>query len=330
MANSTGKVVVITGASAGIGRAAALAFARAGAAVALVARSKDGLQGAMNDIQAIGGTAIALPADVADPAQIDAVAERVEQVLGPIDVWVNNAMVTVFSWAKDMTAEEYRRVTEVTYLGTVHGTLSALKVMRPRQCGTIIQVGSALAYRGIPLQSAYCAAKFAIRGFTDSLRTELLHENLPIHLTMVQLAAFNTPQFDWARNHMGRPAQPLPPIFQPELAARAIVWSANHKRREIYVGFPALKTILGNKFFPHLADKMAARQGVDGQQDDPTASKNTMADNLFTTPTRGHRTHGRFDKEARTNSWQFMASIHRNKLVLIVAVLVFILMALWW
>lgn len=330
MVSSTGKVVVITGASAGVGRAAALAFAREGAAVALVARSEDGLQGAMNDIQAVGGTAIALPADVADAAQVDAIAERVEQVLGPIDVWVNNAMVTVFSWVKDMTAEEYRGVTEVTYLGTVHGTLSALKVMRPRQRGTIIQVGSALAYRGIPLQSAYCAAKFAVRGFTDSVRTELLHEKLPIHLTMVQLAAFNTPQFDWARNHMGRPAQPLPPIFQPELAARAIVWSASHKRREIYVGFPALKTILGNKLFPHLADKMAVRQGVDGQLDEAPASKNMTENNLFTTPSRGHRTHGRFDQEARANSWQFLASIHRDKLIPLAAVLLFILLILWW
>lgn len=329
MTNCSGKVVVVTGASAGIGRATAIEFARQGAAVALLARNMDGLHAAVDEIVAAGGNAVAVTVDVADPAQVEAAALHVEQVLGPIEVWVNNAMVTVFSRVMDMVAEEYRRVTEVTYLGTVHGTLAALKVMRPRRRGTIIQVGSALAYRGIPLQSAYCAAKFAVRGFTDSLRTELMHDNLPIHITMVQLAAFNTPQFDWARNRLDTPAQPLPPIFQPELAARAIVWSASHKRRELYVGFPAFKTILGHKFFPHLADNMAARQGVEGQQDD-AATKESTGDNLFTSPATGHRTRGRFNQEARNHSWQLMFSIHRNKLLMASLVLVFIVLGLWW
>lgn len=249
----TSKVAVVTGASAGVGRATALAFARDGAAVALLARSAERLDAAVNEITALGGTALALPVDVADPDQLAQAAAHIEEELGPIDVWVNNAMVTVLSRAVEMTADEYRRVTEVSYLGTVYGTLTALQYMRARNRGVIVQVGSALAYRGIPLQSAYCAAKFAVRGFTDSVRVELIYENSPIHLTMVQLAAFNTPQFQWARHRQSAQPQPLPPIFQPELAAKAIVWASKHRRRELYVGFPALKTIVGNKLFPGLA-----------------------------------------------------------------------------
>lgn len=311
----TSKVAVVTGASAGVGRATALAFARDGAAVALLARSAERLDAAVNEITALGGTALALPVDVADPDQLAQAAAHIEEELGPIDVWVNNAMVTVLSRAVEMTADEYRRVTEVSYLGTVYGTLTALQYMRARNRGVIVQVGSALAYRGIPLQSAYCAAKFAVRGFTDSVRVELIYENSPIHLTMVQLAAFNTPQFQWARHRQSAQPQPLPPIFQPELAAKAIVWASKHRRRELYVGFPALKTIVGNKIFPGLADRMAARQGFTGQMDfsvPPPAPADQRNDNLFTPIPGDYGSHGRFDGRATDWSLQFWLSIHRE------------------
>ncbi|MGB3608958.1 MAG: SDR family oxidoreductase [Cellvibrio sp.] len=311
----TSKVAVVTGASAGVGRATALAFARDGAAVALLARSAERLDAAVNEITALGGTALALPVDVADPDQLAQAAAHIEEELGPIDVWVNNAMVTVLSRAVEMTADEYRRVTEVSYLGTVYGTLTALQYMRARNRGVIVQVGSALAYRGIPLQSAYCAAKFAVRGFTDSVRVELIYENSPIHLTMVQLAAFNTPQFQWARHRQSAQPQPLPPIFQPELAAKAIVWASKHRRRELYVGFPALKTIVGNKLFPGLADRMAARQGFTGQMDfsvPPPAPADQRDDNLFTPVSGDYGSHGRFDERATDWSLQFWLSIHRG------------------
>lgn len=311
----TSKVAVVTGASAGVGRATALAFARDGAAVALLARSAERLDAAVNEITALGGTALALPVDVADPDQLAQAAAHIEEELGPIDVWVNNAMVTVLSRAVEMTADEYRRVTEVSYLGTVYGTLTALQYMRARNRGVIVQVGSALAYRGIPLQSAYCAAKFAVRGFTDSVRVELIYENSPIHLTMVQLAAFNTPQFQWARHRQSAQPQPLPPIFQPELAAKAVVWASKHRRRELYVGFPALKTIVGNKLFPGLADRMAARQGFTGQMDfsvPPPAPANQRDDNLFTPVSGDYGSHGRFDERATDWSLQFWLSIHRG------------------
>lgn len=311
----TSKVAVVTGASAGVGRATALAFARDGAAVALLARSAERLDAAVNEITALGGTALALPVDVADPDQLAQAAAHIEEELGPIDVWVNNAMVTVLSRAVEMTADEYRRVTEVSYLGTVYGTLTALQYMRARNRGVIVQVGSALAYRGIPLQSAYCAAKFAVRGFTDSVRVELIYENSPIHLTMVQLAAFNTPQFQWARHRQSAQPQSLPPIFQPELAAKAIVWASKHRRRELYVGFPALKTIVGNKLFPGLADRMAARQGFTGQMDfsvPPPAPADQRDDNLFTPVSGDYGSHGRFDERATDWSLQFWLSIHRG------------------
>lgn len=316
-------VVVVSGASAGVGRAAALAFAKEGAAVALLARSAKRLQAAAEEIIALGGKALVIPVDVADAEQVNRAAARVEEELGPIDVWVNNAMVTVLSRALEMTAEEYRRVTEVSYLGTVHGTLAALKYMRMRNRGTIVQVGSALAYRGIPLQSAYCAAKFAVRGFTDSVRVELIYERCPVHLTMVQLAAFNTPQFQWARHRMSAQPQPLPPIFQPELAAKAIVWASKHRRRELYVGFPALKTIVGNKLFPGLADRMAARQGFTGQMDlsvpPPAAQRD---DNLFTAVPGDFGSHGRFDDRATDWSLQYWLSIHRRGLMSLVLLLI--------
>src|SRR2546421_269134 len=253
------EVVVITGASAGLGRATARAFAREGAHIGLLARGRDGLEGARRDVERLGGRALALPTDVADAAQVEQAAEVAEHEFGPIDVWVNNAMVSVFSPVKEMKPEEYRRVTEVTYLGCVHGTLVALKRMLPRDSGVIVQVGSALAYRGIPLQSAYCAAKHAIEGFCDSLRTELLHDKSNVRVTMVQLSAFNTPQFGWIKSRLPRRAQPVPPIFQPEVAAEAIYFAAHQPRREFIVGWPAFKAIYGNKIAPWYADRVLAR-----------------------------------------------------------------------
>src|SRR4051812_26690960 len=242
------SVVVITGASAGVGRAAVRAFAREGADIGLLARGIDGLEGARSEVEAAGGRALVVPTDVADAQTVEAAAERVERELGPIDVWVNNAMVSVFSPVKEMTAGEIRRVTEVTYLGVVHGTLSALKRMLPRDRGVIVQVGSALAYRGIPLQSAYCGAKHAIQGFTESLRCELMHDQSRVRVTMVQLPAMTPPQFDGGKGRLPRQPQPVPPIYAPEVAADAIVWATSTHRREISVGAPTAIAIWGNKF----------------------------------------------------------------------------------
>lgn len=314
MSELANKIVVVTGASAGVGRATAVEFARQGATVALLARGKAGLEGARAEVEAAGGKAWVQTLDVADADAVDAAAERIEAELGPIDIWVNNAMVTVLSSISQMTAEEFRRVTEVTYLGTVHGTLAALRHMRPRNRGVIVQVGSALAYRAIPLQSAYCAAKFACRGFTDSLRVELQHDDSAVHVTSVHLAAFNTPQFDWARNRMPRRPQPVPPVFQPELAARAIVWASQQKRREVNVGFPAVKTIWGNKFAPQVADWVLEEDGYSGQQDEQL-SAGDRPDNLFEPVDRDMGSHGRFDNEARTHSWQLWATMHRRGLM---------------
>jgi NAD(P)-dependent dehydrogenase (short-subunit alcohol dehydrogenase family) len=321
------KVVVVTGASAGVGRATALAFARSGASVALLARGAEGLNAAAKEIEQTGAKALAIPTDVANARQVDDAAERVEKELGPIDVWVNNAMLTVFSRVVDMKPEEYQRVTEVSYLGTVYGTQAALKRMIPRNAGTIIQVGSALAYRGIPLQSAYCGAKFAARGFTDSLRAELIYDKRKIHITTVHLAAFNTPQFEWARHRIGAQPQPLPPIFQPEVAAGAIVWSAQHKRRELYVGFPAVKIILGNKLFPGLIDYMASKQAIDGQKDDQVKEPSTR-DNLFDPVPEDMGTRGRFNDQAKERSWQLMLS--QNRLPVALVTLVILILLVWW
>lgn len=304
------RVVVVTGASAGIGRATARAFGRAGARVALLARGRDGLEAARREIEAEGGRALVVTADVADFGQVEAAAETIERELGPIEVWVNNAMATIFSPFLEIPPDEYKRATEVTYLGTVHGTLAALKRMRARNRGTIVQVGSALAYRAIPLQSAYCGAKFAVRGFTDSLRSELLHDRSRVRLTMVQLSAFNTPQFDWSRSHIPKRAQPVPPIFQPEVAADAIVSAARHPRREVWVGFPAVKTILAQKIAPRLLDRLLARMGYDGQiTDEPERAGRPH--NLYAPVAGDHGSHGRFDDQARDRSWQALASRHR-------------------
>src|SRR5438105_5366870 len=255
------RVVVITGASAGVGRATAHAFARESARIALIARSREGLEAAQREVEQLGGTAIILPADIADADAIEKAAANVERELGPIDIWVNNAMTSVFSPIKEMTAAEFKRVTEVTYLGYVYGTLSALKRMLPRDRGTIVQVGSALAYRSIPLQAAYCAAKHAVLGFHAALRTELLHDHSQVHSVMVQMPALNTPQFGWVKSRLPRKAQPVPPIYQPEVAAHAIYYAAHHpKRREYYAGWSTVKAIVGNKLAPSFADHYLARK----------------------------------------------------------------------
>jgi len=253
------SIVVITGASAGVGRAAVRAFAKQGADIGLIARGVDGLEAARREVEAEGGRAIVLPADVADADAIEAAAARVERELGPIDVWVNNAMVSVFSPVKELQPDEVRRVTEVTYLGVVYGTLAALKRMLPRNHGAVVQVGSALAYRGIPLQAAYCGAKHAIQGFNESLRCELLHDDSAVHVTMVHLPAMNTPQFDWVKSRLPRKPQPVPPIYAPEIAADAIVWAASQRRREISVGAPTVVAIWGNKIAAGLGDRAAHR-----------------------------------------------------------------------
>jgi NAD(P)-dependent dehydrogenase (short-subunit alcohol dehydrogenase family) len=304
------KVVVITGASAGIGRAAARAFGRHGAHVALLARGRDGLETAKQEIEAMGARALVVPTDVADAAQVEAAAERIERELGPIEVWVNNAMATIFSPIVDITPDEFKRATEVTYLGVVYGTLAALKRMRTRDRGTIVQIGSALAYRAIPLQAPYCAAKFAARGFTDSLRSELIHDGSRIRVTMVHLAAFNTPQFDWALSHIPKRPQPVPPIFQPEIAADAIVRAALQPRREFFVGFPTLKAIWMQKIAPAFLDRVLAGMGYTGQIT-PEPDLPARPNNLFA-PLAGDRgAHGRFDHRARARSWQVWASEHR-------------------
>jgi NAD(P)-dependent dehydrogenase (short-subunit alcohol dehydrogenase family) len=311
-------VVVVTGSSAGIGRATAVEFARQGARLALLARGVDGLEGARREIENVGGTALVIPTDVADPAQVERAAERVERELGPIAIWVNVAMVTVFSPVDAIAPEEFRRVTEVSYLGTVYGTMAALRRMRERGRGTIVQVGSALAYRAIPLQSAYCGAKFAIRGFTDALRSELIHDRSPIRLTMVQLSAFNTPQFDWARIHLDKNPQPIPPIFQPEVAARGIVYAAYHPRREFWIGWPAVKAILGNKLIPGVLDRYLASRAYGGQFS-PEPLPPFRPDNLFEPVPGDHGAHGRFDARAKDESWQLVANMHPGRIAAAVA-----------
>ncbi|HEX5271910.1 MAG TPA: SDR family oxidoreductase [Gemmataceae bacterium] len=311
------EVVVITGASAGVGRATVRKFARHGAHIGLLARGRAGLEGALRDVEQLGGQGLVLPTDVADADAVERAAAAVENRFGPIDVWVNDAMCSVFSPVKEMKAEEYKRVTEVTYLGFVYGTLAALKRMLPRDRGTIVQVGSALAYRGIPLQSAYCGAKHAIQGFTESLRCELIHDHSNVKITMVQMPALNTPQFDWVKSRLPRKPQPVPPIYQPEVAADAIYHAAHHYRREWYVGGSTAVVITGNKLFPGFGDWYLAQQGYGAQQYDGEVGPDRR-DNVFhpVDDTKDFGAHGDFDARATDFSWQLWADQNRGWLAL--------------
>ena len=315
LARDRPEVVVVTGASAGLGRAIVRAFAREGAHIGLLARGVDALEAARCEVEELGGQALVLPLDVADAEAIEAAAARVEDVYGPIHIWINNAMVSVFSPVKKMTPEEYKRVTEVTYLGVVYGTLAALKRMLPRNRGVIVQVGSALAYRGIPLQSAYCAAKHAIQGFNDSLRSELIHDKSNVRVTMVQLPAMNTPQFSWVKSRLPRKPQPVPPIYQPEIGAEAVLFAARHDRREMYVGYPTVEAIIGDKIAPGFADWYLARNGYDAQQTHEPVEPDRR-DNLWETVPGDHGAHGIFDERASTSSPQLWASMNRKWLTL--------------
>lgn len=317
MTSESPRVVVVTGASAGVGRAAARAFGASGASVALLARGERGLEGTAREVEAAGGRALALPTDVADYDQVDAAAARVEDELGPIDVWVNDAFTSVFARVKDIDPHEFRRVTEVDYLGFVYGTKAALARMLPRDAGTIVQVGSALAYRGIPLQSAYCASKHAIQGFHESLRCELLHDRSNVQVTMVQLPGLNTPQFDWVLARLPNHPQPVPPIYQPELAGRAIVHAAAHpRRREHWVGGSTVKTLFANALAAGLLDRYLARTAFDGQQTGDPVPPDRPA-NLWE-PADGaagedYGAHGSFDSRARESSIQFWVSKNRRR-----------------
>jgi short-subunit dehydrogenase len=306
------EVVAITGASGGVGRAIAREFAKHGAAVGLIARGRAGLEQAAREVTELGGSAHVHPADVAEYDQVAAAAAAIEDRLGPIDVWVNNAMTTVFAFFDDVAPAEFERATRVTYLGVVWGTKVALERMLARDRGTVVQVGSALAYQGIPLQSPYCGAKHAIKGFQESLRCELRSRGSKVHLTMVQLPGLNTPQFDHCLSRMPRHPMPVPPIFQPEVAARSVHWAAHHRRREVYVGLPTVYTILGSKLAPWLAERYLARTAIDGQQTQEPFDGERAA-NLFSPVDDDHDegAHGVFDEAAKGHSGQAWLSRHR-------------------
>jgi NAD(P)-dependent dehydrogenase (short-subunit alcohol dehydrogenase family) len=311
------ETVVVTGASAGLGRAIAKEFGKQKAQVALLARGKKGLDGAAAEIESLGGKALPLPTDVADSAAVEAAAEETERHFGPIDAWINNAMVTVFSPVKEMKPEEYKRATEVTYLGVVYGTLAALKRMLPRDRGKIVQVGSALTYRSIPLQSAYCAAKHAILGFTTSLRCELIHDRSNVSVSMVHMPAMNTPQFSWVKNRLPHKPQPVPPIYEPEVGARAVYWAAHHDRREVYVGTPTVAAIVGNKVAPDVLDHYLGRTGFKSQQtpemDDPSRPNNLWEP---VDSSEDFGAHGHFDNRSHSRSYQLWADLHRGSLAI--------------
>jgi short-subunit dehydrogenase len=304
MSASSPPTVVVTGASSGVGRATVRAYGARGAKVGLIARGRDGLEAAAKEVEQAGGRALVLPLDVADAEAVDEAAGRVESELGPIDVWVNCAMTAVLAPVKETSAAQFRRVTEVTYLGYVHGTLSALERMLPRDRGVIVQVGSALAHRAIPLQATYCGAKHAIKGFTDALRCELIHDRSGVRVTMVQLPGLNTPQFDQVETTLRRHPQPVPPIYQPELAARSILWAAEHPRREVYVGEPTPLVIWGGRLIPGLVDRYLARTNYEGQQTDEPIPADRPS--YLWEPLPGDRgAHGAFDDRAHERSVQY-------------------------
>jgi NAD(P)-dependent dehydrogenase (short-subunit alcohol dehydrogenase family) len=294
---SNGPVVVVTGASSGVGRATVRELAARGASVGMLARGREGLAGATADVEALGRRALAIPTDVADEGAVESAASRIEAELGPIEAWVNSAMVSVFSPVRDTPASEIRRVTDVTYLGTVNGTLAALRRMLPRDSGVIVQVGSALAYRSIPLQAAYCGAKHAVAGFTDSLRVELLHDESNVRISMVQLPALNTPHFGWSKSRLPRKAQPVPPIFQPELAARAISDQIEKPSREVFLAAPTIAAIQLQKLVPGVLDRYLAAGGYESQMlaepEDPSRPHN-----LFEPVEMDAGAHGPFDDRA--------------------------------
>lgn len=309
-------VVVVTGAGAGVGRATAREFAKKGCDVGLLGRNRHRLDEAAEEMRAYGVRTVVAVADVADSGAVEAAADRIEATLGPITIWVNNAMATVFSPVADLTAADVLRVTEVTYLGTVHGTMAALRRMRRRGSGTIVNVGSALAYRSVPLQAVYCGAKSAIRGFTDSLRSEILHDGDDIHLTMVHLPAVNTPQFGWARNRTGRKPRPVPPIYEPEIPARAIVFAAFHHRRDVWVGFSTVLAIMADRIGASLADRYLARAGYSAQLGHEAADPHAP-DNLHESVPGDYKAHGRFDARSRKTSLALFTSRHKAGLLAI-------------
>jgi NAD(P)-dependent dehydrogenase (short-subunit alcohol dehydrogenase family) len=313
-------VVVVTGASAGVGRAVVRRFAALGCDLGLIARGRAGLEATAREVEHVGQRALVLPCDVADFDQVEAAAAAVEEALGPIDIWVNDAMVTIYAELSDIEPAEFRRATEVSYLGTVWGTQAALKRMVPRNHGVVVQVGSALAYRGIPLQSPYCGAKHAIKGFTESVITELLHHRSGVRVTMVHLPGLNTPQFTWGRTKLPKQTQPVPPIFQPEVAADAVVFAATHVRREVWVGGSTVKTILGERVAPALIDRYLARNGYQGQETDQPLDPEGH-DNLFEPVNEDRGAHGPFDDRARSRSLQLQLSKRRRWLGLGAALL---------
>jgi short-subunit dehydrogenase len=314
MSENKSETVVVTGASAGVGRAIAHEFGRHGARVALLARDEEGLEEARREVESFGGQAVAIPTDVAEAEQVEEAARTAEEHFGPLDLWVNDAMATIFAPFTETTAEEFTRATQVTYLGAVYGTMAALKRMVPRNQGTVVQVGSALSYRAIPLQAAYCGAKFGMRGFTDSVRTELMHQKSNVWITMVQLPAVNTPQFNWCRTKLPNHPQPVPPIFQPEVPAQAVYFAAHQRRREVYCGWPAVQAIVGNKFLPRVGDWYLARKGFSSQQMQDVPVDEGRPSNLFEPVPSEAATHGRFDDKAKAGSAQLWATMHRRLL----------------
>jgi short-subunit dehydrogenase len=326
--NHKPEVVMITGASAGVGRAITREFADHKAWIGLIARGKERLEAAKAEVEAKGGRALIFPVDVADAGAVDQAAQTLEQEFGPIDIWVNDAMTTVFAPLSEITPEEFKRATEVTYLGFVYGTMAALKRMLPRDKGTIVQIGSALAYRSIPLQAPYCGAKHAVVGFTDSLRCELHHKKSNVHVTVVHLPAVNTPQFSWCRTRLPRHPQPVPPIFEPEVPARAVYWAAHHRRREVFVGFPTVKAIYAQDIVPGLADWYLGRTGYDSQQTSQPVEPN-RPNNLFEPVNADYAADGIFTDRAKSFSPQNWSNLHRLPVALLAASVVGLGALIW-